>query len=88
MISDPLQLSFDVGGEAPDTATLKISGSFELDRELAKGETVGLRVVDADGAVIAQGDGYVTQVAFKDRRDPKHGTVVETQRAHTVKLGA
>lgn len=78
--------TFDVGGiNNPDTASLRLSGSFDLARELKKGELVGLRIVNADGEIIAEGDGYVVAVAFKDKRD-KLGQVVETERAHTVKL--
>ena len=86
--SNQLRFTFDVGGATPDTATLKISGALELGRELRKGEEIGVRVVDADGDVIAQGDGYVTAVAFKDKRD-KDGDVVETERApaHVARRG-
>lgn len=85
MTNDQLRLSFDVGGATPDAATLKIGGSLEVRRELRKGEEIGIRVVDADGQLIADGDGYVTAVAFKDRRD-KDGDIVETQRTHTAKV--
>jgi hypothetical protein len=83
--NDQLRFSFDVGGATPDTATLKIGGTLEVRRELRKGEEIGIRVVDADGQLIADGNGYVTAVAFKDRRD-KDGEIVQTERAHTAKV--
>lgn len=83
--NDQLRFSFDVGGATPDTATLKIGGTLLLERELRKGEEVGVRVVDADGHVLAQADGYVTAVAFKDRRNGD-GEIVETERAHTARV--
>jgi hypothetical protein len=83
--SNQLRFSFDVGGATPDTATLKIGGTLDLERELRKGEAVGIRVVDADGDLLAHADGYVTAVAFKDQRD-KDGDIVQTERAHTARV--
>jgi hypothetical protein len=82
-----LQLSFDVGGAKPDKATLKLSGSVVLDAELKKGDEVYLRLINADGEPIADAQGHVSTVAFKDIRD-KDGFVLGTERGHTVKLGA
>jgi hypothetical protein len=78
------QLSFEVGGEKPNVASLKISGGLALARELRKGESVGIRIIDADGQVLAEGDGPVTAVGFKDKRN-KYGIVESTERTHTVK---
>lgn len=86
-MDDPemVQLSFNVGGEKPNVASLKISGGLGLTRELRKGETVGIRIMDADGQIIAEGDGPVTAIAFRDKRN-KYGDVESTERAHTVKV--
>lgn len=82
MNEDRVQLTFDVGGESPTRATLKVGGSMGLDRELRKGEQLGIRIVDADGQLIAQADGHVSAVTFKDKRTD--GYVESTERAHTV----
>ncbi len=79
------QLSFEVGGEKPNVASVKVSGGLALTRELRKGETVGIRIIDVDGQILAEGDGPVTSVAFKDKRG-KYGEVESTERAHTVKV--
>lgn len=79
------QLSFDVGGEKPNLASVKVSGGFGLSRELRKGETVGIRIIDADGQVLAEADGPVTAITFKDKRN-KYGEVESTERGHTVKV--
>lgn len=79
------QLSFEVGGEKPNVASMKVSGGLALTRELRKGETVGIRIIDADGQVLAEGDGPVTTISFKDKRN-KYGEVGSTERAHTVKV--
>ena len=82
---EPTQLSFEVGGEEPNVASLKISGGLALGRELRKGETIGIRIIDADGQILAEGDGHVAAVAFKDKRN-KFGVVESTERAHTAKV--
>ena len=78
------QLTFDVGGERPNVASLKISGGLALSREMRKGEMVGIRIIDADGQILAEWDGHVTAIAFKDKRN-KHGIVESTERSHTVR---
>lgn len=78
------QLSFDVGGSRPNVASVKVSGGLALTRELRKGETVGIRLFDADGQILAEGDGPVTAVGFRDKRN-KYGEVESTERTHTVK---
>jgi hypothetical protein len=70
---------------APNLASLKVSGGFGLARELRKGETVGIRIIDADGQVLAEADGPVVAIAFKDKRN-KYGEVASVERAHTVKV--
>jgi hypothetical protein len=80
------QLSFNVGGSAPNLASLKISGGMGLPHELRKGDPTMLVISGPDGEVLAQADGVVTTVAFKDKRN-KFGEVESTERAHTVRLG-
>lgn len=78
------QLSFDVGGARPNVASLKISGGLSIGRELKKGERVGIRIIGMDGELLAESDGTVTGISFKDKRN-KHGDVESTERAHTIK---
>lgn len=40
---------------------------------------------DADGQILAEADGYVVAVQFKDKRN-KYGDVESTERAHTIKV--
>lgn len=79
------QLTFDVGGKTPDFASLKISGGMSLTRELRKGEPVAVRIIGPDGELIAEGDGYIASVGFKDKRN-KFGDVESTERTHTARL--
>lgn len=81
----PDQLTFDVGGDTPTSAVLRVTGSIHLHRELAKGEEAHVQVVDADGVCVADGYGTVVAVSFRDRRD-EHGNVTETERGHTLKV--
>lgn len=81
---EPIQLSFDVGGGTPDFASVKVSGAMRLSRQLRKGEEVSIRLISPDGEIIAEADGHVSSVAFKDKRN-KFGDVESTERAHTVK---
>lgn len=78
------QLSFEVGGAKPNLASLKISGGMGLARELRKGEQVGIRILGMDGEVLAESDGHVTSIAFKDKRN-KYGDVESTERSHTIR---
>lgn len=86
-MEEPVQMrfSFDVGGTEPNVASLKVSGPLNVERDLKKGEEIHVRVVDADGQIIADGYGNVVAVAFKDHRD-KDGILVDTERIHTAKL--
>lgn len=79
------QLTFDVGGDAPDTAILRLSGGVVLDRELEKGAEIHMQVVGMDGEVVANGYGRVVSVQFKDTLD-EHGHVASTERVHGIKL--
>ena len=86
-MADPevTQLSFEVGGERPNVASVKVSGGLAIGREMAKGETVAIRLIDADGQILAEGMGPVTSVSFRDKRN-QYGEVFSTERAHTVKV--
>lgn len=86
-MDDPemVQLTFEVGGAKPTVASLKISGGLGIARELRKGEVIGIRIIDADGQMLAEGDGPVTSISFRDKRN-KYGDVESTERAHTVKV--
>ncbi len=79
------QLSFDVGGAIPDAASLKTSGTLAVSRDLKKGEEIRVTVTDADGQVIAAGEGYITSVSFIDKRD-KYGDIESTERAHKADI--
>lgn len=79
------QLTFDVGGEKPTESLLRISGGIFTSRELSKGEEVHLQVVDADGAVVADGYGRVLAIAFKDKAD-EHNNITATERVQSVKV--
>ena len=82
---ESVQLSFDVGGASPDFASLKITGGLLAQEQLRKGTDVHVRVATMDGELIAEGAGYVSAIAFKDKRN-KHGVVESTERAHTIKV--
>ena len=79
------QLSFDVGGQPPDIAILKIGGGIVMHSELEKGDEVHVQIADADGEVVADGYCRITQVAFKDRFDDQ-GNVVGSDRTHTASV--
>jgi hypothetical protein len=79
------QLTFNVGGETPDKSLLRLSGAVFTHRELTKGEEIHLQVVDADGAIVADGYGRVLSVQFKDQYD-KDGNVEATERVHGAKV--
>lgn len=80
------QLSFEVGGDhaMPSLASFRVSGALDAGRELEKGEDVRIVLMDADGQVVAQGDGYVRGVGFREHR-PKDGPSW-TERTHAIKL--
>jgi hypothetical protein len=82
----PTQLSFEVGGDhaLPEAATFRVSGALAAGRELQKGEDVRLVLTDADGQVVAAGEGYVRGIAFHEHR-PKDGPSW-TERKHAIKL--
>lgn len=80
------QLSFDVGGCTPDTTKLSVTGSFGIERDLMKGESVRLNLIGPDGELLASADGQVVGVSFTDKIGKDAGDVVETVRSHTVKL--
>lgn len=91
MAIEPLQgqLSFDVGGDhgQPEVATFRVSGALATSiRELEKGEDVRISIIDADGQVVAAGEGYVRGVGFREHR-PKDGPSW-TERTHAIKLEA
>lgn len=80
------QLTFDVGGPTPDFSTIAVSGKLHMgDRQLRKSEDVMVRIVDADGTIVAEGPGHIKSVGFIDKRN-KYGDVESTERAHKVKL--
>lgn len=91
-LEQQVQLTFDVGGDAPDTAILRLSGGVILDREVQKGTEVHLVVSGMDGEVIGNAwwrldleDGRVVSVMFKDRIG-EAGEVVAVERIHGLKV--
>jgi hypothetical protein len=83
--STQLALTFDVGGDVPDTAILRLSGGVVLQRQLAKGDEIHLQVVNMDGETVADGYGRVVSVMFKDKLN-EHGQTVSTERVHGIKV--
>lgn len=81
----PQQLSFNTGqrGE-PDYASVKISGSLPVDRDLLKGQGFYVRVVTLGGEFITEGMFACTNLAFPDKTD-KDG-VTTTERVHTLSV--
>ncbi len=80
------QLTFDVGGESPTSAVLRMAGAIHLHRELSKGEECHVQIVTvAEGEVVGDAYGPVVAISFKDRRD-EHGEISETERGHTLKV--
>lgn len=84
MSDTAMQLTFDVGGSAPDKAIVRFTGDALVHRQLLKSEEVHLQLVDADGVVVADGYGRVVGVSFRDKLED--GEVVETTRVHSVKF--
>jgi hypothetical protein len=82
----PSQLSFDLGAgrkDAPDFASLKITGDIGLVADLKRRQNVTVTVTDHLGEVIATRPATITGIAFKDKTD-KYGTT--TERVHTASL--
>ena len=81
------QLSFDLGvsrTNRPDFATVKISGSVLIGRDLRYRESVTVKVVDQHGEVVCEAPATVGYPAFKDHFDKDGGKRVE--RIHTAKI--
>lgn len=89
------QLSFDVvvpkfdGGEfpAPALATLALSGSFMVDRDLNYGDTLRCVVTNDRGEVVGEAEFAATVPAFKVHA-AKDGTPLGIERAHKAKVVA
>lgn len=65
------QLTFNVGGESPTSATLSLQGgALDVGREYEKGDTVRMTNVEVE----------IREVAFRDKVDPKTGVVVSCKR--------
>lgn len=85
----PQQLTFDVGGEAarPTGASIAITGKGDIRSQLFIDDDVTIRVIDAEGEIVASFEGAVVDVGFK-----KHeGTETASpwvERIHKIKLGA
>lgn len=80
------QLSFDVGalGAEPEFASLKLTGSLNLDRDLKRRQALTIVVSDpATGEVICERSATITAIGFKDTTD-KYGTM--TERIHTATI--
>ena len=80
------QLTLDVGGEPPSVASFKISGRLACFGELPKGADVRVSIIDADGEIVASGEGFVRSIGFQLHK-PKGGPDW-TERVHGVKLEA
>ena len=78
------QLSLEVGGEEPLVSTFKISGPLTTKAELPKGADVRVMVMGVDGAIIADGLGWIQQVSFKEHRPEKSPWF--TERAHSIRV--
>lgn len=82
------QLSFEIGGEAVGQrvfGTVSVAGSLQIDRNLDLGDEVSVRVVNAQGEVIASGGAIVGAPNFKTTRD-QQGEIIATERAHKAKV--
>jgi hypothetical protein len=80
-----LQLTLDVGGDEPEGASFRCSGAMRLSRELRMGTPVAVRVIGADGELLAEGDGEVNSVSFK-RHEATTARPAWTERVHGVTL--
>ena len=84
--SRQMKLTFDVGGDTPEVAILRLSGGVVLERELKKGAEIHIEVTDTrDGTVVANGYGRVTSVQFVDKLDDD-GYVKTTERITGIKV--
>lgn len=86
MEAEQLKLSFNVGGEPPTSAVLRLSGGCRVHREIDKGDELHLQVVDMDGTVVADGYGHIEELTFRDKRDPETNDIVATERIHTARI--
>lgn len=82
------QLTFDVGGDLhhPAGASLNITGKGIVNAELFMDDDVTIRVVDAQGEVVASYDGTVTGVHFVKHKETETETAW-VERVHKIKLG-
>lgn len=64
--------------------SLSASGSIQLARPLKRGEQITIQVADADGVVIASGEGYIKGYGFSESE--KQGIII-VERKHKAKLG-
>lgn len=67
------------------TGTLKISGDFDVKRDLNPGERMLVQVMNEDGEVIARSYAEIVGPAFEPIVE-KHAGVIGTNRAHKAKL--
>ena len=66
------QLSFAVGGKKVTTGSVRlVGGKVDVDGNFEKGQRIVLRV-----------EAVITEVAFRDKKDPKTGNVTGCDRAH------
>lgn len=83
----PSQLSFNIGAgrsDAPDFASLKVSGALGLKADLKRRQSVTVTVTDHLGEVISSKPATVTSIQFKDTTDKDHQTT--TERIHVAAL--
>jgi hypothetical protein len=88
IVQIPQQLTFDIGGDVarPTGASFQISGKGDIRNQMFMDDDVTLRVIAADGEIIAEFEGAVTNVAFKKHAQTE--TEAEwVERVHTIKLG-
>ncbi len=81
----PSQLSSDIGAgrkDAPDFATLKVTGDIGLVADLKRRQNITVTVTDHLGEVICSRPATVTSIQFKDKTD-QHG-VTTTERIHVA----
>lgn len=78
-------LSLEVGGDPDEliSGSVKISGSLPIEEDLHRRARVTISVADADGKVVATGEGVVVGMPWKFH--DKKG-VEWTERVHSVKV--